>query len=487
MAPNFSKPFRVAALKNLTVGNSILPKPDGGRGVPQVKDSRWRLPPGSYTPRQIVEGYAPLLEAVVHNLGPDITNTVPARKMLIDNVASNLRTDTRESSLNLPETGFDIGRQEMQKQSVRIGKSLVQYATEVSEPQLDPKLDIRSPCEGHLLKPEVAQLMFGPRSQMHLMQLYNEWIHQMVLLRDALLPFDNYEDVIIPLDGKQLGMRHTEHQRSQFLLELLTKSITQKSVVQLAKALLAPNLSVSFGYGFQYGHGLVLPAFLAGSSSFRLLHYFPVEVVTMAKEVLFDYELQDYYGAPRTEVSQPTGKLEENMWDPAALTGTETDIRSSYLAVEQTGESPARTLLKLRIDFENNKVASVDVGQISRGRRYSYRADETEVRSATETREAAMGFSITSNIHSSTDVLTQPGHGLVTAEKGGIHLIPAKDNVVGLALLGKIFPENTVLLSPGQSARDAENAGKTFSNGPKFVIYGEDWKMIPKRSARGQN
>ncbi|KAI9753504.1 MAG: hypothetical protein M4579_005136 [Chaenotheca gracillima] len=484
MAPSTAsnRSFHSAGFQKLVIGRTISPKPEGNRGVPQVKSSKWHLPPGVYTPRQIVDGYAPLLEAVLHNLGPDPSNTIPARKMLLDNMASILRTDTRESSLNLPDASFDASRNEMRRQALKIGHTIVQYAAEVSEPQLDPKLNIRSPCEGHLLKQSVAQLMFGPRSQMHLMQLYNEWLHQMVLLRDALLPFDNYEEVIIPIEGTKLGLRHTEQTRSQFLLELLTKSITQKSVVTSAKALLAPRLSTSVGYGFQYEHGVILPAFLAGSPSLRLLHYFPVEVDATAKEVLFDYEFQDYYGAPRTEVSPRSGVLQENTWDAAALTAAEPNLRRAFLEVDQPGGPSTSTLLKLKLEFENDESASVDVGQISRGRRYSYRADEIEAGGNIDAKSGGtVGFTNASDVHPSTAVLSVTGQGLITTEKGGIHLIPTREAVLGLALLGKIFPENTILLSSGQSARKAETAGKTFANKPKFVIYCEDWKGIPKR------
>lgn len=85
-------------------------------------------------------------------------------------------------------------------------------------------------------------LMFGERAAPHLMQLFNEYMHQMVLLRDALLPFQNYQEVLIPVDRKARGIRHLEGARGQFLAELLTKHTTQQGIVAYAKALLAPGL-----------------------------------------------------------------------------------------------------------------------------------------------------------------------------------------------------------------------------------------------------
>jgi len=113
--------------------------------------------------------------------------------MFLDNLSSNLLLNTQELTLHLPNTGLDPGRLEIVDQTTKIGKTIVQYAREVKHPEFDKCLDIRSPCESHLLNHAVAGLMFGPRSKMHLMQLFNEYLHQMVLLRDALLPFENYE------------------------------------------------------------------------------------------------------------------------------------------------------------------------------------------------------------------------------------------------------------------------------------------------------
>ena len=89
--------------------------------------------------------------------------------MLLDNLASNLALGTRESSLELPLK--DASRKEFAAQAVKIGEALVSYARGTKDVSFDPKYAICSPCEGYLLKPEVAYLMFGPRSLAHLMQI----------------------------------------------------------------------------------------------------------------------------------------------------------------------------------------------------------------------------------------------------------------------------------------------------------------------------
>ncbi|KAJ5156848.1 hypothetical protein N7492_009651 [Penicillium capsulatum] len=300
--------YRLSNLGNLAVGQWWRIHADGGMNDSQPVAEAWGLRSGIYTPRQLVEGFSPLLDAVVTRLGPDPPGTSPTRVRLLANVAANLATDTREATLRLSEP-LDISRREIKQQATRIGKSLVQWAHESHAESFDPEMYLRSPCEGHLLLPSNVDLMFGDRSQPHLMQLFNEYMHQMVLLRDALLPFQNYEEVLIPVDRKARGIRHLESARSQFLAEVLTKHATQRGVVSYAKALLAPGLlrTASTGYGFQYAHGTVLPAFLAGGPTpLHLLQYIPAKLDTKVTDILFDYQFQDYYSAARVEIALGT-------------------------------------------------------------------------------------------------------------------------------------------------------------------------------------
>lgn len=481
--------YRMAALGGLIVGRTIKPVAQGGLGGNLSKGSGWYLPSGFYTPRQVVEGCAPLLETVLHNLGQDPPNTVPARKMLLDNLASNLKVDTRESTLQISSLTSDAGRREISRQAVRIGETIVQYANEISlsQPKFDPQLRIRSPCEGHLLNAAVAGLMFGPRSQMNLMQLFNEYMHQIVLLRDALLPFHNYAEVLIPIaggTGRQVGMRGTEEARSQFLAHLMTRSISQNSIVNFAKAVLAPNLPRQGGYGFQYANGLVLPAFLTGSSSPRLLSYCPAHLdsESSASDILFDYEYEDYYSAPRAEISAPMTTMAPDLWPSDAL-GVSTKVLESSVAMEKAvkDQDSCRCLLKLRIEFGDDQCVSVDLGQISRGFRYAYRVPSFSdgAKNDEKNTDASInnkpGLSRSSFVHSPMALLTRSAPGLLSSSKQpGIHVIPSNSMVLTLALLGRFYPENVVLLNSDQAPQEAERVGKSFENSPKFVIYNKE-------------
>ncbi|KAL5366533.1 hypothetical protein BJX96DRAFT_38120 [Aspergillus floccosus] len=479
-----------AGAGQILVGQSITVRPDAGAHDKATPREAWALKSGLYTPRQLVEGFAPLLDTVVYRLGPDPPNARPARAQLLDNLAANLDTNTREATLRFPDTDLDDSRREMAEQARRIGRTLVQYARNHTGGPFNPDLYLRSPCEGHLLIPPNVDLMFGRRSQSHLMQLFNEYMHQMVLLRDALLPFKNYEDVIIPVDGQAArGIRHLEPSRSEFLTHLLTKEVTQSAIVQHAQALLAPGLlsrsrltspKTSPGYGFQYAYGLVLPAFLAGGPTpFHLLQYIPARLVDDApKGVIFDYRIQDYYLAPRIEIPagiektsvQPSaGYPEANGWGTPALGVESTAIGVASAPADSPASSPAVRQLELQVQLDNGQCVSVDLGQVARGHRYAYQAT-----GAGEPATAANGkHDATSTVvHDAASVLLGTAHadGLMTAQNGGLHVIPAQNPVVVLALLGKLYPMNVVLLPESEDLAQAEKAGKGME--PKFVLWG---------------
>ncbi|KKK23904.1 hypothetical protein P175DRAFT_0515426 [Aspergillus ochraceoroseus IBT 24754] len=444
-------------LGSLLVGKPItVPSPP--YPAASISTTEWTLRPGVYTPRQLVRGFAPLLDTVLYHLAPDPSSPRAARDLLLDNLAANLATDTRESSLTFPEQVTDKGRREIRDQARRIGKHLVQWANEARDSHFEPDLILRSPCEGHLLLPHNVDLMFGRRSKPHLMQLFNEYMHQMILLRDSLLPFHNYEDVLIPVSGKGRGIRDMEGPRAKFLAGLFTKQVTQQSVVAMAREFLAPNLAQATTegyYGFQYKYGLVLPTlFATGPLPFHLLQYIPAHVYPSHPEILLEYEFPDYYAAPRTEIPKGTATSSLRSFPGATAPQVEKmslGLRPSHIT------SPSVGKLDLQLQFDNGQCAMVDIGQIARGHRYAYEAGEPgQVESP-------------SIVHSAGDILFNPEHGLTTAQAGGFHVIPTDDHMVALAVLGKLYPENVVVLSRRDGLEKAVNAGKGFE--PKFVVW----------------
>ncbi|OCL05440.1 hypothetical protein AOQ84DRAFT_413575 [Glonium stellatum] len=457
-------PYRLAGLAGLILGHRLIPSLGPYQSMESHRtthhsQSEHHPAPGVYTARELVSGALPLLESVILRLGRDAPNRVKAKDTLIDGLASSLAITGRESTLPLSYTASDTSRKEIAWQAYQIGKSLVRYVREViNADEADPDLKIYSQCDGHLWTPATASLLLGSRSSGDLMHLYNEWLHRMVLLRDALLPFENYEEVpLLIASSNSRGLRDFEEPRKVFLLECLTGIISQSAIVNVAKAFTGASLPQG-GYGLQYSQGLVLPAFLSGSPSLHLLRYHPVRLDDSRTDLLFDYEHPIYYRAPRNEISQPEQRIPPGAWPPPSLMTLNPQVTKSSIGVN-IGSDPSRRILQLQLDINTGISVSVDLGQIARGRRYAYQACKNPKK----------GFA-SALLHATARTLAQPGLVTSTKKKGDnqVHVFPAKDPLVGLALLGKLYPENVILLDEDEAPESAEKTGKGF--GARFVV-----------------
>lgn len=434
----------------------------------------WNIPAGVYSPRQVVSLLSPLLETVITNFGLDPQNGVSSRKLLVDGLAALLSPTSKESALPIPSLIVDASRREMAKQSYKIGKTLTQYVDDLSDPKVETSVWVKTPCEGYIWTDAVARLLRGPRGSEELIHIYNEWLHQMVLLRDSLLPFQNYADVQLCIQSKSgIGLRDFEELRSRFLVQCITRSVSQNLLVDVAKVFTAPSLP-SGGYGLQYRQGLILPAFLSGSNSIHLLRFHGAHlngsVADPKAEILFDYEYESYPSAPRSDIGAPSEIIPPDRWPQGAGKAMRFNIKESSLAAEKYDDHcQFRYLLKLHIKINEHAHMAVDLGQIARGRRYAYQLAETPVSSQTIPKN---GWSTSASVYNPLLVLSQSG--MVTAQDEGLHLIPAANPIIGLALLGKLYPENVVMLGAGQSPAVAEAIGKGY--GPKFVLFGGDFR-----------
>ena len=310
--------YHISGLDDLVLGRSIPLSTRMNYSEPTHRvpgySSMWRFPPGTYTPKQIVEQVSPLFESLLIQLGRDPPGATPSRKILLDGLRSCLSLDGRESTLPLSKWANSTGnsaRKEISSQAQRIGSLLVRYAQEASPPvTVNPQLSIRSPCEGHVWSRDVAGLLIGPRSNGNLMQVYNEWLHQIVLLRDGLLPFEIFDKVelVVKPDLSQ-GTRPLESIRPQLLMQIMSAQVKRTTLLDVAKVLMAPDLP-SGGYGFQYARGVVMPTLLLTGSSSILLRYIPAIIDdSQQQELLFDYEKKDYFSVPRDEVGAPAETL----------------------------------------------------------------------------------------------------------------------------------------------------------------------------------
>lgn len=430
----------------------------------------WRLAEGVYVAKDIVRELDILLEAVLLKLGE-----AADPRLLLDNLQANLAIEGREADLPLGQleltgkAGVEVTRQARQ-----IGEKLSLWAREYNveksaarqhDPQTLGNVYFRSHCENHLWTHRVADLLMGPAGGPVVMQMFNEYLHQFILLRDALLPFKNWEEV--PIEIRQgadsdRGVRFIEQPRAKFLTAIMSKKITHKALVEYAQGWLSPELS-AVGYGFQYRLGTILPASLnghPGTAPGYLLQWYPVWTVSAdaagaAVPVAFRYGEEEYFAAPRSQV------LAGEAWnlaqpDPQQLQHV-TEARIVPVTVQD------RVLLNYDLELDG-VTYQVDLGQIFRGHRFMYRPNGQV--------EPGLPASPAEYVdiagHRPADILGLPG--LVT-DKEGIHVISAGGNPLVLwALLGKIYPENVVVLDSlsGQGLRSAQSAGKGF--GPKFLL-----------------
>ncbi|KAL3462225.1 hypothetical protein BJX64DRAFT_288556 [Aspergillus heterothallicus] len=485
-----SIPYRLANLGNLPIGHSLT-VPSSFIGISRSMESVaspddiWTAatttPPGVYNIHQLVVRTSPLLDAIVARLGPDTARGPAARDILIDGLQASLATTGRESTFPLTPSPQDRTRTEIIIQAHRIAKTLIGYVRDTPFREVSPRLQIRSPCEGHLWTPAVAALLTGPRGNAQLLEVYNEWLHRMILLRDSLLPFENFADVpiVIP-DSSSRGIRDFEEARKLFLVQCMTGAVQHQAIVDLAKIFTSRSLARG-GYGFQYAHGLVLPAFLSGSNSIHLLRYHPARLDDSSVDLLLDYEHKEYVNAPRTVLQN--SENEENVksltkWNLSSLLPFDScALQSSSIAIDSTHHDSHRRIVRLQLTLESGICIAVDLGQIARGRRYAYELQVNGGSSkpngiAPKTNGVEVKGLPRTLVHKVADILSQPG--LVISprmrrdQSNAIHVIPVADPIIKLALLGKLYPENVILVRDQENIEAVTKTGKGFSE--RFVI-----------------
>lgn len=450
--------------------------------------------PGVYRARDLVSMSAPLLDTCIRRVsgGEDSAAQESAREVLLAGLAAILATSGRESSLALRGDGRAGGSSdEMARQADAIGAALVGYAREAVDPDgADGDFKMVSHCDGHLWTHDVVGVLMGPRGDQVAMQLYNEWSHRLVLLRNALLPFENWDEVplVVPADdgdakfssSQKRGMRALEGPSDAFVMRLLSGRTPQTAIVDMAKALTARGLP-SGGFGFQYTQGTVLPAFLAGSASRSLLRFYPARVPeSAAAEVLYDYEHPSYDDAERSEMPAPTAPAVEQSDAPnaeAALPGT---VASVLRSRPVPGSQGPRSTLHVEVELRGHPEAvfPVCLGQIARGRRFAARPHKID--DAADRGAAAPAPAANIVLHRVEDALSLPGLVFSAAEgqpgqqqrqqqENTLHVFPVSDPLLGLALFGKLYPGNVVVLGENDDLARALGVGRGF--GTKFVHW----------------
>ncbi|KOG86792.1 hypothetical protein [Streptomyces varsoviensis] len=412
--------------------------------------SRWNTFPAAgttLTARDFFTATEPLLQGIID----DNALTSADGKVLEDQIRATLALGTRETSLPLaigPDSA--LAARELGAQAEMIGRELVSWAASALEKLLTSRIPlpagplvVRSHCYGHLLTPPAADLLLGRRGGPVTMQLFNEWLHQIVLLRDALLPFTNWQDV--PLLITPAGLRHTEPARDAFLTELLVRQIRHSSIVDFARHVVT-GAGGPPGYGFETGGGTALPAVLDQPPLSAPRHLLTWRAGPAAEDtVTYVAEIQDYYAAPRT--------LVEDLPSATTAPGPPT---------ARTGTGPiADGTRRARIEITHDGTTThVDLGQALRGHRFAHRAEP-----AADDAHSDAASPTTPHTAAVWSALRAPG--LVWTQAGDVTLnATGQDDLVVLALLGRLYPENVILCPAGRSAAQAPSEG----TGPSHLV-----------------
>lgn len=373
------------------------------------------------TPKTFLDEARSLLDSVLARVGHE------HRATLVAGMAAVVDIDGREASLPLERfaDGSDH-RGSLARNARAIGAGLVEIAL-ANTTRGHGNVVLRSRCEGHVWTPEVAALLTSVSDAADVMQLYNEWLHQVVLLRDALVPFANWREVPVRVD--EHGLRRFTDARSTVQALVLTRNPTYSAIVDWAARAVTGD-SVTDAYGFRTAVSTVLPDAVFGGSH-RLLRWDSgsVHAVADGPPVTFVAEHEDYLCVPRT----PPG-------DGAVV--TEIELREKRVS----SDTSMLVLTSGGID--------VDLGQALRGLRYAYRPAE----SGQGTGVGHRSFSIAQILGSAELTVFEPGDNVIQPGSSRWHT---------LAALGSVVPEN-IVLRRGEPWSDVFAAGK--SGLPRVIV-----------------
>lgn len=402
------------------------------------------------TAEDYVDAIAVLLQGVLESNGKE------GPEVLIDQLRATLSLGGPHSALPLTSSPRRANN-DLIKQADVVSKRLITWADEalarrMSDPVALPggKLEVRSNCYGHSLIEPAKFTLLGPKGGPTPMMLFNEWIHQMVLLRDALLPFTNWQEVPLLVDER--GLRRIEKAREEFLGEMLVRQIRHTSIVNFARhAVDIGGSPAAEGYGFAYERGSVLPSVVNASTVLvptHLLTWSSERATVNGAVSMFIPRESSYFSAQRTEAA-----THENTDHKASLAGATTCLSDELLP---SGDRYADIEVTVA-----EKPIRVDLGQALRGHRYSYPV----AGAASEPADGAARWLRDATPIDAGSVIEGPG--MAWSKSGDYSIEAGQDGLASLALLGAIYPENVVVRLASSEASPT-SVGKT---GPaRFVI-----------------
>lgn len=448
---SFNDFFQTTNIADSRIGSLVNSQP---APKPQFGGNSWQFQPGVYTPKQFIREISVLLESIIVQLGPDSPRDEDTRTLLISGLKSSLSHQGREATLQL-EDWNSSSPSEITSHILNIGNVLYKYAVEAQHAVIgDPKLTVFSPCEGHRWIPPIGRLLRGPRGSPNLMMLYNEWLHQITCLRDGLIAFDNFEDVLLRLDdAARPGTRSMEDERIRLLTHVIRRTLPLDVLVDAAKALTAPHL-LPGGYGFQYANGIALPAALfSGKTESKFLRFLPGSVVDRAS-LTFDMQNQD-----------KTDRVDVSTLGDAAEDNSVPEIATTLTVLLNEGQEASSAALTITGVASLGKPFSVDVGSIYGGI------------SASQQISTSYAADLLGREHracSASDILSAPAE--VRNASPVPVVVKVSSTVERLAVLGKLQKVGVYWASKAAEGElDGDlSLGTCSSQDPRFVIVQGD-------------
>ncbi len=397
--------------------------------------------------RDVVPTLALLLHDVVRWTGGAGT------RALLANLRATLATDGPESALPLGLVAGPLAsRQEMRRQASVISHQLLGWVEDDlahiagrrdNAGQPPSPAAAATATRGH---PRCSICSWARAAAPSRCRATTRSCTQMVLLRDALLPFTNWEQV--PVRVGETGLRHLDEAREAFAVELIMRQARATAVLDFARQVVEGTAGPE-GYGFTSRHGTVLPAVASSdllTASSRLLTWHAPAAVDVSQTSDCDlrtaaYDLDDYFAAPRTPVSAL-----QALPQPRSLTGAQPgQVPSVEVAMTSAGGAGTCSF-SLRVATRGQD-STVDLGQAVRGHRYAHRVPDGA--------HDAEDENVT--LLDAGSVLAAPS--LVWAETGTWAVDAARHPALALALLGKLYPEN-VMVAARRSWGALDGVGK---------------------------
>jgi DNA-binding transcriptional LysR family regulator len=187
-------------------------------------------------PRAVVRAAAPLFHAVCARLGD-----AADRAVLIAGLGYCLAQGG--GAVTIPGDARDRVRRGLARMAQDATDRILEWvAADAASPKdRAPQvgaLAFESLCTGHRWPDDVVEQLALPGGGRVAMQLYNEWIHQLVILRDLALAFDDWADRPLPFGGPgpQRGLRRFDAARRQFREEIASHLPPERSLAQYRAA-----------------------------------------------------------------------------------------------------------------------------------------------------------------------------------------------------------------------------------------------------------